>query len=529
MVLTPEMLRCYVPEFLTSRFLARPAPVDAPGMERFPAAVFFADISGFTPLAERLARRGPAGAEDLSGLLNAYFGQLTALIAAHAGEVVTFAGDGLLAAWPTDGEDLAAMTWRAGRCALAVQAALDDYDVGGGLRLSLRIGVGAGEVMALHIGGVGDRWELLLAGAPLLQASRAEERASRGEVVLSAEAWELAGNNCTGHVLPGGYVRLTAADAGGIAPAPSRLPEELGEGALAYVPEVVRTRLAAGQGEWLAELRRVTPLFLNLLDVDLGAAGLLEPLQLAMAAVQPILQRYEGSLKEVIVDDKGLTLVAVFGLPPLAHEDDPARAARAALAAQRALGELGQRCAIGLATGRAFCGAVGSDVHREYGTIGEVMNLAARLMQAAPGRILCDVATYRGARSHLAFQALPAISVKGNAKPVTVYQPAEPTRGTASPPAMLGRVGERAALIERLRALKNGTSGLIVIDGEPGIGKSRLLADLLERARTREVRSLAGAGDAIEKLRRTMPGGRSSPSSRAWLGPRMSRSAALAS
>ena len=137
MVLTPEMLRCYVPKFLVSRFLARSAPVDAPAMERFPAVVLFADISGFTPLAERLARRGPAGAEDLSGLLNAYFGQLTALIAAHAGEVVTFAGDGLLAAWPAAGEDLSAPTWRAGRCALAVQAALHDYEVGSGLRLSL--------------------------------------------------------------------------------------------------------------------------------------------------------------------------------------------------------------------------------------------------------------------------------------------------------------------------------------------------------------------------------------------------------
>jgi len=157
------------------------------------------------------------------------------------------------------------------------------------------------------------------------------------------------------------------------------------------------------------------------------------------------------------------------------------------------------RCAIGLATGRAFCGAVGSDVHREYGTIGEVMNLAARLMQAAPDTILCDGTTYRAARSHLAFQDLPAISVKGKAEPVTVYQPVEPTRRTGSPPAMLGRVEERAVLIERLRALKDGTSGLVVIDGEPGIGKSRLLADLLERAHAREVRSLAGAGDAIEK------------------------------
>ncbi len=499
MVLTPEMLRCYVPKFLASRFLARPAPLDAPGMERFRSAVLFADISGFTPLAERLAQRGPAGAEDLSGLLTAYFGQLTALIAAHTGEVITFAGDGLLAAWPAAGDDLSAPTWRAGQCALAVQAALHNYEVGSGLRLSLRIGVAAGEVMALHIGGVGGRWQLLLAGAPLIQASRAEQRASPGEVVLSPEAWELAHDNCQGQVLPGGYLRLTTADACGIPPAPSRPPEEPGEAALAYVPEVVRTRLAAGQGEWLAELRRVTLFFLNLLDVDPGATDLLEPLQLAMAVVQPILQQYEGSLKEVIVDDKGLTLVAVFGLPPLAHEDDPARAARAALVTQRALGELGMRCAIGLATGRAFCGAVGSDLHREYGTIGEVMNLAARLMQAAPDTILCDGATYRAARSHLAFQDLPAISVKGKAEPVTVYQPVEPARRTDSPPAMLGRVEERAVLIERLRALEDGTSGLVVIDGEPGIGKSRLLADLLERARTRGVTSLAGAGDAIEK------------------------------
>jgi class 3 adenylate cyclase/tetratricopeptide (TPR) repeat protein len=499
MVLTPEMLRCYVPKFLASRFLARPAPLDAPGMERFRAAVLFADISGFTPLAERLAQRGPAGAEDLSGLLNAYFGQLTALIAAHAGEVITFAGDGLLAAWPVVGEDLSAPTWRAGRCALAVQAALHNYEVGSGLRLSLRTGVAVGEVMALHIGGVGGRWQLLLSGAPLIQACRAEQRALPGDVVLSPKAWELAHNNCKGQVLAGGYLRLTTADACGIPPAPSRPPEELGEVALAYVPEVVRTRLAAGQAEWLAELRRVTPFFLNLLDVNPGAADLLEPLQLAMAVVQPILQQFEGSLKEVIVDDKGLTLVAVFGLPPLAHEDDPARAARAALVTHRALGELGMRCAIGLATGQAFCGAVGSDLHREYGTIGEVMNLAARLMQAAPGRILCDGATYRAARSHLTFQDLPAISVKGKAAPVTVYQPVEPTRRTDSPPAMLGRVEERAVLIERLRALKDGTSGLVVIDGEPGIGKSRLLADLLERAHGRGVRSLAGAGDAIEK------------------------------
>jgi hypothetical protein len=138
-------------------------------------------------------------------------------------------------------------------------------------------------------------------------------------------------------------------------------------------------------------------------------------------------------------------------------------------------------------------------VHREYDVIGEVMNLAARLMQAAPNAILCDAATHRTARSRLRFQDLPSISVKGKTTSVEVDRPVEPTGKPHGPRAMLGRVDERAALAERLRALEEHTGGLVVVDGEPGIGKSRLLADLLARAHTDGVRCLAGAGDAIER------------------------------
>src|SRR5512135_568810 len=62
---------------------------------RFPAAALFADISGSTALAERLAERGAAGAEELSRALNTYFGELIEIIAAHGGDVAQFAGDGL--------------------------------------------------------------------------------------------------------------------------------------------------------------------------------------------------------------------------------------------------------------------------------------------------------------------------------------------------------------------------------------------------------------------------------------------------
>jgi predicted ATPase/class 3 adenylate cyclase len=502
MVLPAELLRSYVPGLLASCFVARPTPLDAPGVERFSAAVLFADVSGFTPLAEQLARRGPTGAEALSNLLNDYFAKLTTLVAEHGGEVIAFAGDGLLAVWPAtdmDG-DLATATCDAGRCALAVQSALHGYQTVDGLRLLLRVGVGAGEVMALRVGGDGGRWQLLLSGAPVVQGGLAEQQAARGEVVLSPEAWALANDGWTGERLADGGVRLLTAGTSLEVGARSRATQELGDDVVqAYVPDVVRARLAAGQAEWLAELRRITAVFVNLVDVDPAAASLLEPVQLALAAIQPILQRHEGSLKQVVVDDKGLTLIAVFGLPLLAHEDDPARATRAALGVHAALDGLGLGCAIGLATGRAFCGAVGGDVHREYDVIGEVMNLAARLMQAVGDGILCDAATYQAAQAQLRFRALPTILVKGKTDPVAVYRPIGQARKVDGPTAMLGRTEERATLAERLGALEDGTAALVVVEGEPGIGKSRLLADLLEQAQARGVRSLSGAGDAIEQ------------------------------
>ena len=96
----PDILASYVPRMVVRRYAARPGAHVAPARERFPAALLFADISGFTALAERLAQRGPIGAEDLSAILNDAFGRLTATIAAYGGDTVKFAGDALLALWP---------------------------------------------------------------------------------------------------------------------------------------------------------------------------------------------------------------------------------------------------------------------------------------------------------------------------------------------------------------------------------------------------------------------------------------------
>jgi class 3 adenylate cyclase len=410
-------LTSYVPALITRSLATDPAPVSAPVSSQFQAAVLFADISGFTALTERLAQKGPVGAEELTQLLNAYFGQLIDLVQVHGGDIVKFAGDALVALWPagiTD-EDLATVTYRAAQCGLLVQAVLHDHPAGEGIRLTQRVGIGAGEVLVRHVGGVFGRWEFMVSGPPLAQIGRAGRLAQPGQVILSSEAWELVGDRCRGTPLPGEAGAALLEDVGEplpfyARPAPA-LAAEAEMALRAYIPGAILARLAAGQSGWLAELRRVTVIFLNL--PDLSHAIPLEQAQAVMRALQSTLYHYEGSINKLSVDEKGIMLVAALGLPPLAHEDDAARAVQAALAMQAELRRMNLRSALGITTGQAFCGSVGNSVRREYTMLGDVVNLAARLMQAAPDNILVDTATYHAAQSQvpLAFESLPPIQV----------------------------------------------------------------------------------------------------------------------
>src|SRR5207249_12297327 len=137
-------------------------------------------------------------------------------------------------------------------------------------------------------------------------------------------------------------------------------------------------RLEAGQTEWVGEMRQLTVLFMNLPGLTFRTPP--HQAQAVMCELQRALYHFEGSINKLSVDDKGVTLVAALGLPPLAHENDPVRGVQAALAMLTRLKSLGWSGSVGVATGRAFCGAYGSPVRREYTMIGKVVDLSARLM-----------------------------------------------------------------------------------------------------------------------------------------------------
>src|SRR5581483_2998920 len=197
-----EALVSYLPPAVARAINADPHAPIAPRAERFPAAVLLADVSGFTALTEKLAARGPAGAEELTLLLNRYFSRMIGLLEAEGGEVVQFSGDSLIAVFcvdvPPAGEQgspkdrLPICVRRAWQAAVRMQRSMADLATletsAGSVALEMKIGIGAGEVLGLSVGGVLNRWQYIIAGDPLGQVAEAEHGAQRGEIVLSPEA-----------------------------------------------------------------------------------------------------------------------------------------------------------------------------------------------------------------------------------------------------------------------------------------------------------------------------------------------------
>ena len=494
-----DTLQSYVPSIVARRVSASDGAALEPAEDRFEAAAMFADISGFTPLTEFLAQRGPAGVEELSRMLNSYFGEMIDLIRDHGGDIVKFAGDALLAIWPAHDEDLATVTRRASQCALHVKRDLNDHEVAEGVRLSLKVNVGCGDLLAAYVGGQREQMRYLVAGAPLLQIRSMADLARPGDVVVSEEAWDLIGGYCLGDPTDGTQTRLLAVrdEVEVKALVPTRLTTDVEPALRNYIPNTILTRVDVGQVDWLDELRRITSLFISVTDVDHASAGALDTLQQIMTVMQNAVYRYEGSAKEIGFDDKGMVLIAAFGLPPVSHEDDPLRGLRAALEIERNIRAMGLDCSVALTTGRVFCAPVGNSSRREYTMYGDEINLAARLMQATlQGGVVCDEATRQAAIGQMSFDHLPRFVLKGRSEAVDVYRPV--SAEVAGVPPMIGRGDELAVMAERLRALREGIGGAIVIEGEPGIGKSRLVEELTEEASRLDVQPVIGSAAAIE-------------------------------
>ncbi len=265
-------------------------------------------------------------------------------------------------------------------------------------------------------------------------------------------------------------------------------------------PEIAKFCLACGSPlaapEPLAEERKlITVLFCDIVG-STAAAEKLDPedvrarLAPYYARLRSELERYGGTVEKFIGD----AVVALFGAP-VAHEDDPERAVRAALAICEAINDLNAadewldlKVRIGVNTGEALVVVGARSSEGEGMASGDVMNTTARLQSAAPiNGIIVGEATYWATRESIDYSEAEPIAAKGKTEPVAVWEvrgvrEREPTRTSTTP--LVGRDAELAELLDAWdETLREGRPTLVGVVGTPGIGKSRLLTEFADRIR----------------------------------------------
>ena len=234
------------------------------------------------------------------------------------------------------------------------------------------------------------------------------------------------------------------------------------------------------------ERKVVTVLFCDLVGSTARAEGL-DPedvrslLSRYHSQVRVELERHGGTVEKFIGD----AVMALFGAP-VAHEDDPERAVRAALAIRDFARAEGTELRVGITTGEALVALGARPSEGEGMASGDVVNTAARLQTAAPvNGILVGAATYRATRHVITYQEHPAVEAKGKAAPVPVWEAVEATSRFGvdvthhAHSQLVGRERELSVLVDALdRARHERVPQLVTLVGVPGMGKSRLMYEL---------------------------------------------------
>lgn len=490
--------------------------------DRSSGAALFADLSGFTQLTNSLVRElGPQrGAEEISRQLNQIYSGLVAEVHSYRGSVIGFAGDAITC-WFDDGGPPrpARAAERAVACAAAMQRAMTAFASvltpgGANVTLAMRVSVSAGPVRRLVVGNPAIQLIDTLAGATVDRLAAADHVATTGEVVVTAEVAELLGDSLSVAVwradeegrrfaVVDALQRPAAPDPW---PAPDLVllsPEELRP----WLLPPVYARLLAGQGQFLAELRPAVALFLRFEGIDYDADDAAGPkLDAFIRWAQQIVTRYDGSLLQLSIGDKGSYFYCVFGAP-LTHEDEAVRAAQVALLLRAPPAELGfiTSTQVGLSQGRMRTGAYGSDERLTYGVIGEEVNMAARLMQAAPvGHVYATGLVQQAAGARFAWEPLPPLSVKGRGEPLVVFrllraherQPLHMQNAIYGLP-MVGRGSELAQITSAMIEAIGGQGRIVALTAEAGLGKSRLVVETLRLALDRGMTIYSGEAQSF--------------------------------
>jgi class 3 adenylate cyclase/tetratricopeptide (TPR) repeat protein len=475
-----DQLLPYVPRLVADWAVSRPEERWTP----FRGTMVFADLSGFTAMSERLARLGRVGAEEVTDAIGTCFEELLRVAYDVGGGLLKFGGDALLLAFSGHDHRRRAV-WSAAAMRERLRTVGKLKTAAGNVTLRMSVGVHSGTYDCFLVGE--PTRELLVTGDAMSQLIAMEHDASAGQIVLSpATATGLPPEWIGEPVGPGFLLRR----------APNRpdvratdFPDPGAVDVRSCLPVAVAEHVLAGGGA--PEHRTVTVGFVHFdgLDERLatdGPAATALALDELVTAVADACSMHDVALLATDCDADGGKFVLAAGAPTVLGHDEE----RMVATARRIVdADIAIPVRVGVNRGWVFAGDVGPRYRRTYTVMGDTVNLAARLMAAAaPGQVVASGPVIDRAPAFVT-TALPPMKLKGKRDLIQAYAVGAAVSDRLDTDAPAGHelpfVGRRKEL-EQLLALvdhaRGGTGAFVRLVGPAGIGKSRMVAEMRERA-----------------------------------------------
>lgn len=479
---TVDVLQPYLPR------LVRYWDEETPGRLHRPVegTMALVDISGFTRMSERLARHGNVGAEEVTEVIDGTFGRLLPAAYTFGANLLKFGGDAQLL-WFT-GEDHHLRAAAAAHAMRAELRRLDGFATSAGrVALRMSVGVHSGTFDFFLVGG--SHRELIVAGPGATRTVQMEAAASAAQILLSPETARLLPRSALG-ASSGPGVLLSRAPH--VEQSGFRAAQTPAVDLEQFIPRGLRQTLLSGTID--PEHRPAAIAFLHYVEFDRVVAD--DPVHAAVVldglvtVIQQSADAHGVTFLGTDIAPDGGKVILTAGVPDTAGNNEEQMLLAARDIRTRASADLPLR--IGINAGSVFAGAVGPGYRRTYTIMGDAVNLAARVMGKAPtGEIYATQDVLDGSRTTFEVTAPEPFYVKGKQQPVhalSVGEPEgsrEPVRASSTP--LIGRDEELAILARAWADARDRRGGVVEIAADTGMGKSRLLQELLASAQPQRV------------------------------------------
>jgi class 3 adenylate cyclase len=490
------------------------------------------DVSGFTQLSEVFGKKGMLGTEAFTNVMNSYFANFLDIIDEYDASVERFAGDAMIVLFPADNESsCACSSIRAALCADHIRCDLSDFPVPGtDILLGFHAAIACGKFSILDIVDEDGLVRHIVGGYPILELGRVLDCAGRGQVAVSATVAEYLQQvehiqlaDCSHPFsrlfLPMSFEARSTVYCNSTS---STVSPRSVEGTPDYstalrqslrdrIHPFLLSKIDAQQSSFLSEMRHVTVLFVTVkecfpLDINTTSPSSysvdVDRLSYVVKFITAAVKEQEGSILNLLLDEKGFNFVIGFGFP-FSHRRDDLRALRVALNIEHHVG-----CSIGISSGRVFVGNVGQEgVRQEFTCMGMAVNTAARLcfVSSELGCMVDDM-MHANCRLLFRFEGVGTVKLKGKNEETNVYKVFLP-EGPEWAGGFRGNTEDELSLVKRHACTDiidecicrptdrdthtTGEASSSAIDGKTllvhgiaGSGKSTLVSYALSRAET---------------------------------------------